>query len=170
MRIPLKIFLLCCFFWTAMTTVVSAQDKIAYVSVEDVIQAMPEYKLIQSQLETFQEQLVKQLEDEKHAIAKYYRGVMEKVKQGALSPKEQKDAEAELQKRQGILDKNTSEADKKLVAKEQALTKPVYEKFTEALKSVAKANGYTYIMDKKLTMYSAGGIDATDKLKKEMAK
>jgi outer membrane protein len=170
MKIPFKIFLLCCFFSASMATIVSAQDKIAYVSVEDVIQAMPEYKMIQGQLETFQEQLLKQLEEEKRSIAKYYRGVLEKVKQGALSPKEQKDAETELQKRQGILDKNTSEADNKLVIKEQALTQPVYEKFNTALKSVAKANGYTYILDKKLTIYSAGGINATDELKKEMAK
>ena len=117
---------------------------------------------------TFQEGLVKELDEEKRAIAKYYTEVIEQVKKGALSPKQQQDAEAELQRKQAELEKKTADADQKLLKKEQSLTKPIYEKFDAALKTVAKANGYTYILDKKLLMYSAGGIDATDKLKKEV--
>ena len=49
--------------------------------------------------------------------------------------------------------------------KEAELTKPLYEELDKALKSVAKDNGYSYILDKKLLLYSEGGIDATAKIK-----
>ena len=41
----------------------------------------------------------------------------------------------------------------------------MYEKFNEALKSIAKSSNYAYILDKKLLLYSEGGEDATQKLK-----
>ena len=141
------------------------QYTIAYVDADEVIKAMPEYRVVKNELETFQKQLLKELDEEKKSIAKFYTEVIEKVKQGALTPKQQQDAEAELQERQVKLEEKTNNADRKLVAKERALSKPMYDKFESAIKKVAKNNNYAYIMDKKFVMY-AGGADATEKLKK----
>jgi outer membrane protein len=52
--------------------------------------------------------------------------------------------------------------------KELDLTKPMYEKFNEAMKTVAKANGVAYIFDKKMMLYSEGGEDLTTKLKAQL--
>ena len=38
----------------------------------------------------------------------------------------------------------------------------------EALKEIAKSEGYAYVIDKKLLLYSEGGIDATEKLKTKL--
>ena len=59
-----------------------------------------------------------------------------------MTPKQQQDAEAELQERQVKLEEKTNNADRKLVAKERALSKPMYDKFENAVKQVAKSNNY----------------------------
>ncbi len=41
----------------------------------------------------------------------------------------------------------------------------ISEKYKEALEKVAKANQYSYILDKKMLLYADGGIDATEKIK-----
>lgn len=145
-----------------------AQGKIAYVDTDELITAMPAYKTTQKSLETFQKKLVQELEEEKRAIAKYYTGVIEQVKQGTITPKQQQEAEAKLQKMQADLQLKTNQADQRLLDKEKSLTAPLYEQFEEALATVAKQNNYSYILDKKLMLYAAGGIDATAQMKKQL--
>lgn len=160
------LMLLCCLFWATTSSNLMAQ-KIAVLDADAVLKAMPDYKRIQGELETYQKQLLKQLDEEKRAIAKYYADVIEKVKVGALSPAQQQEAEAELQRRQETLQEKTNDADRKLVEREKSLSKPMYDKFEAGIKAIAKSNGYMYILDKKLCAYAAG-IDATDKLKKHL--
>lgn len=145
-----------------------AQGQIAYVDTDEVITAMPDYKTTQKSLETFQEKLVQELEEEKRAIAKYYTGVIEQVKLGTITPKQQQEAEAKLQKMQTDLQLKTNQADQRLLDKEKSLTAPLYQQFEEALAAVAKKNSYSYILDKKLMLYSGGGIDATEQMKKQL--
>ncbi len=85
-----------------------------------------------------------------------------------MSPKEQQDAEEQLQQKQRVLKQKTAEVNQRLQLREKELTKPIYDKFEKALKKIAIANAYTYIFDKKLLVYSLGGIDATDKIQKAL--
>lgn len=144
------------------------QHSIAYIDTDEVLKAMPEYRNTEVALEILQKQLLKQLDVEKKAIAKYYTEVIEDVKIGALTAKQQQEAEAKLQKMQQDLEEKTNNADRQLLAKERALSKPMYEKFEKGIASVAKKNGYAYILDKKALMAYGGGTDATEKLKKEL--
>jgi outer membrane protein len=144
------------------------QYSMAYIDTDEVLKAMPEYRNTKVALEIFQKQLLKQLDTEKKAIAKYYTSVIEEVKTGALSAKQQQDAEAKLQQMQQGLEAKTNDADRQLLAKERALSKPMYEKFEKGIEAVAKKNGYAYILDKKALMACEGGTDATGKLKKEL--
>ena len=144
------------------------QNSIAYIDTDEVLKAMPEYRNTQVTLEIFQKQLLKQLDIEKKAIATYYTQIIEEVKMGALSTKQQQEAEEKLQKMQQGLEEQTNEADRQLLAKERALSKPMYEKFEKGIVAVAKKNAYAYILDKKALMAYGGGIDATEKLKKEL--
>jgi len=148
--------------------VLQGQHSIAYIDTDEVLKAMPEYRNTQVALETFQKQLLKQLDAEKKAIATYYTQVIEQVKSGALSAKQQQDAEVKLQKMQQDLEEKTNDADRQLLAKERALSKPMYEKFEKGIEAVAKKNGYAYILDKEVLMAYGGGTDATGKLKKEL--
>jgi outer membrane protein len=164
----LRSFLLSSVLCFCAVFTMQGQYSIAYIDTDEVLKAMPEYRNTEVALEIFQKQLLKQLDSEKKAIAKYYNQVIEEVKAGALSAKQQQDAEVKLQKMQQDLEEQTNDADRQLLAKERALSKPMYEKFEKGIASVAKKNGYAYILDKKALMAYGGGTDATGKLKKEL--
>lgn len=152
--------------WSSAT--LWAQEKVAYVDTDAVITSMPAYTTTQRELETFQAKLVQELEAEKRSIAQYYTQVIEAVKAGSMTAKQQQDAEKVLQQRQADYQLKTTQADQRLLDKERLLTGPMYEQFEAALAAIAKENKYVYILDKKMTLYSAGGIDATSQLKKEL--
>jgi outer membrane protein len=154
---------------TSLSQTISAQNQvIAFVDAEIIVAAMPEFKRVESELESFQKVLQKQLELEEAKMEEYYKSVMQQVQAGTMPPVQQKEAEAKLMKMQEDMQKKAADADKQLVKKEADLTKPLYDKFNNALKAVAVANGYTYIFDKKMMLYAEGGVDATDKLKKQL--
>lgn len=164
----LRSFLLSSILLFCMAFTMQGQYSMAYIDTDEVLKAMPEYRSTQVALEIFQKQLLKQLDTEKKTIATYYTQVIADVKMGALSAKQQQDAEVKLQKMQQDLDEQTNDADRQLLAKERALSKPMYEKFEKGIVTVAQKNGYAYILDKKALMAYEGGTDATEKLKKEL--
>jgi outer membrane protein len=152
----------------SFSTTTLAQQKIAHVDSEAVVAAMSEYKNAQSELEAYGKILEKQLVDEQKKAQDYYAEVMKNVQQGLLTPKKQKEEEATLQKMQLDIQEQAAEADQKLAEKEEELTKPLFDKFNAALEKVAAANGFSYIIDIKVALYSKGGEDVTSLVKTEL--
>lgn len=150
------------------STTAQAQQKIGHIDSEAVIANMPEYISAKSELETYSKTLEKELEETQKTVQTYYTEVMQKVQKGVLTPKEQKEEEANLQQKQQALQKQASEADQKIAEKEGELTKPIFDKFNAALEKAAKANDFSYIIDIKIAIYSSGGIDATSLVKAEL--
>jgi len=151
-----------------LSNTVQAQQKIAHVKADELLSLMPEYKQAKSEVETYSKALQGLLLDQQNAIETYYNEVSQKMSAGGMSPLEQKEAEAKLAKMQADLQEEAGKADQKLADKEQALTKPIFEKFNGALDKVAKANGFAYILDIKVALYSGGGTDATELVRKEL--
>jgi outer membrane protein len=153
----------------ALTATISfAQQQIAYVDSEAILADMPERKAMDVELESYQKQLSAQVEEEQKKLQLYYQEVMAKVQRGELSPKQQQEEEAEVQKMQTEVQKTALKADQDLAKKEQDLSAPILAKFNAALESVAKDNNFAYIVDKKLFLYLGGGIDATEKVRAAM--
>jgi outer membrane protein len=142
--------------------------KIAHVDPEQIIPNMPEYITAKEQLEKLKTELQAQMETEQQKAQQYYAVVMQKVQQGILAPAQQKLEEDRLMKMQEDLQRKAMKMEEEMIAKEQEMTKPMYDKFNDALKEIAKKEGYTYVFDKKMMLYSDGGIDATDKLKEKL--
>jgi outer membrane protein len=142
--------------------------KIAHVDPEMIIPNMPEYKSAKEELEKLKTELQAQMETEQQRAQQYYATVMQKVQQGILAPAQQKLEEDKLMKMQEELQRKAMKMEEDMIAKEQEMTKPMYDKFNEALKEIAKKEGYTYVFDKKMMLYSDGGIDATDQLKEKL--
>jgi outer membrane protein len=159
---------MCVAFFSFSQTATAQNQVIAYVDAEAIVAAMPEFKRVESELESFQKVLQKQLELEEAKMEEYYKSVMTQVQAGTMAPAQQKEAEGKLTKMQEEMQKKAADADKQLIKKEADLTKPLYDKFNNGLKAVAVANGYNYIFDKKMMLYSEGGVDATDKLKSQL--
>jgi outer membrane protein len=143
----------------------SVAQTIAYVETEKVVPEMESYKKAKSEVEAYGAQLKKVLEKKQKDLQTYYTTVSAAVKEGTMTPKEQQEAEAKLQKMQSELQAEAQSADQKLAEKEAELVKPIYKKFNEAVAKVAKENKYMYVLDKQLLLYSIGGIDATEKIR-----
>lgn len=143
-------------------------QQVAYVEGEAILQSMPEYKRAQSELETYGKQLEKQLKGQEEKIMAEYQKAMERSQRGEMSPIEEKKVQEKLAQMQQDFAASQQKAEKDLMQKEQDLTKPLYEKYKMALEAVAKANNFSYIVDKQLLLYSAGGIDATPKVKAQL--
>jgi outer membrane protein len=143
----------------------SLAQTIAYVEAEKVIPEMESYKKAKSEVEAYGKQLKKVLEKKQADLQKYYAEVSKAIQDGTMTPKQQQEAEAKLQKMQTELQQEAQQADRKLVEKEGELVAPVYKQFNDAVAKVAKENKYQYVLDKQMLLYSLGGIDATEKIK-----
>jgi outer membrane protein len=168
MKNSLKLFSLAIVFLFVSMSLSAQNQKIAYIDPEQIIPNMPEYKAAKSELEQYNSILQKQLEGEKAKMQQYYTDVMTKIQRGELSPAQQKTEEDKLMKMQEELQRKAMKMEEDMGTKELDLTKPMYEKFNDAMKTVAKANGFAYIFDKKMLLYSEGGEDLTAKLKAQL--
>lgn len=146
----------------------TAQSTIAYVEADVLIQDMAEYKKANIDLETYAKQLEVQLKQEQEKFQVEYQAVVDSVQKGIITPLQQQQAEARIQKKQQLLQFKGQDAQNKVRAKEQTLFKPINDKFSAALKAVATENGYTYIVDKAMLLYFDGGTDATEKVKAKL--
>ena len=78
----------------------SAAQSIAYVETEKVIPEMASYKKAKSEVEAYGKQLQKGLEQKQKELQAYYTAVSDSIKNGLMTGKEQKEAEAKLQKKE----------------------------------------------------------------------
>jgi len=161
----IKNYLLAALLFCSFNFISQAQT-IAHADIEDISQSMPEFKQVRSELEIFQKQLSNELEMDELKLKQY----VEKVQAQAqdMTPRQQQEAEAKLQKMQQDLQTKLQESEKRLMDKEAELSKPLFDKLNAAIKAVAEANKFIYIIDKKLLLYSEGGTDATAKIKTQL--
>ena len=155
-------------FFSLVSFTTLAAQQIAYVDMDEITKNLPDYKRVQADLESYQKVLEKQIQSDEKKMQEYYQDIMQKMQGGVLSPAQQKEAEAKLVKMQEDLQKKAADSEKKILEKEQELSKPIIDKLNAAIKEVAAGEKYAYILDKKLLLYSDGGIDATSKLKSKL--
>jgi len=145
------------------TTTVSAQTQvIAYANVDSIIASMPEYTAAKTDVENFAKQKESQLQLKKKQIDAYVEGVRANI--ANLSLNQQKEEEAKIAKMQQDLQAAATAAQQEMASREQQSMLKIYDKFNDAIDAVAKAKGYTYIMDMKAFLYLEGGIDATSEV------
>jgi outer membrane protein len=138
---------------------------IAHIESDSIIPLMVNYQYAMSELQSYSINLQKQFEGKEAEMEAYYMDIISKKKTGLLAPKEEKESEAKLQEMQTKLQQFAQEMEAQLYEKEKNLLTPVYDEFNNAIKDVCKQNGYAYILDKKMILYTDGGIDATEKVK-----
>jgi len=143
--------------------------KIGHINSNDLLTAMPERANIQKELEQHAEQLRATLD----AMRKEYETKVAEFqsKQDVMTDiiKETKIKEiTDLEKRITEF-QQTAEAD--LQKKEQELLQPIIDKAKEAINTVAKENGYTYVLDSSVgvVLYSIEGDDILPMVKKKLA-
>lgn len=142
--LPVVLF---CLFLSAIGTGLQAQNKIGYISLQELIPAMPEYKKAETELADYGKALNEQLiqyrreYDTKDSIfradsAKWTPAVRE-VKRQELN---------ELAMKVYTFQQDAS---KKLQQKENDLITPIQAKAVNTTQAVAKENGYAYVLSKE---------------------
>jgi outer membrane protein len=117
--------------------------KIGYTNVEYILLQMPESKRIENELKTHSTQLESQL---KNKYSEYETKLQAYEKSAATMDKVVRDdKEKELMNLNNSIQEFQRSAQASLQQKEKSLVDPVISKIDQAIKDVAKENGYTYV-------------------------
>jgi outer membrane protein len=156
------------------TTTTQAQQKIAHINTDTIVLRMDDYSQAVANVQAYGVQLQKLLKAKEDQLKAYAQQAQTRVEMGEMTPKMQQEAEQKINGMRTELQAEALKADKSLADREQKQLTPVYSKFRAAMKAVAKAKGYSYIMDQKAFLFLDGGEDATqavaDFLKVDLAK
>jgi outer membrane protein len=119
-------------------------QKIGYADFDYIFSQMPEYKQIENELRTHQEQLSAQLK----AKSQEFDTKLKAYQAGAATMVDaiRKDKEGELQQLQENIQKFQTDAQESLRKKQGDLMEPVYTKVSKAIEDVAKEHGYSFII------------------------
>jgi outer membrane protein len=148
-------------------TVSHAQSKIGYISLADIITAMPEYKKADTALADYQSALAQNFDDMKREFNE---------QDSLLSSK---DTIKYTRAQMDIKRKNLTElylkvngyqqqSQQLLQQKQQDLIAPIQRKAVETVQTVAKENGYTYVLSKEALFVSPPGDDLLPLVKKKL--
>ncbi|SDL56298.1 OmpH family outer membrane protein [Chryseobacterium taihuense] len=142
-------------------------QKIATLDVAAILNAMPEKKKADTELNTFAD--TKQAEIKKKADAAQAKFQQYQTEAPKKTSEENTAREAEMKKLGEEIQQMQDKAQKDFLAKQTAAYDPIEKKLNAAIEKVAKANSYEYVMDSNSTgiLYKAGP-DATAAVKKEL--
>jgi len=146
---------------------VNAQTKIGYISTQELITAMPEYKKADTALADFQNALNQQYAEKVQDF---------NMRDSLLSSKDtSKYTKAQLEVKRNELGKVYVElqgwnqkAQQMYQAKEEETMKPILDKARKAIQDVAKESGYTYIFTKEQLLVFPPSDDILPLVKKKL--
>jgi outer membrane protein len=152
---------------TSFTALQAQTLKIGYINADELVSLMPEYekaaKTLQDFSKPFEDQIRKMETDRENKIkdvqsnAKMDQSIQE-IKINEITALEQQIEEAKYK------------AQEKVNKKKEELLAPILKKADDAIKSVAKKNGYTYVLDaiNSGILYAPESDDIRDMVLKEM--
>jgi outer membrane protein len=136
--------LIACFISTA--SVLNAQNvKIGHVNSQEIISLLPEVKSAEANLQKFQQQLENQV---KSMMTEYQTKIQAyQAEEAKMLESQKKDTAKEITDLEERIKEFQQSAQGDLQKKKEDLYSPILKKAEEAIKEVAKENGYTYILD-----------------------
>lgn len=151
------------------TSMMHAQDsKVAHINTQELVEAMPEMKAAQSQLEKLQQTY----DTEIKAMLKEWDTKVKQYDAEAESKTEEENRKRveEVQGMQKNINDYRQQAVQDLQKKEIDLFRPILEKAKAAIQKVARAQGYKYVLDSSEGngVILADGTDLLSAVKTEM--
>ena len=143
-------------------------QKVGHVDYGAILSAMPNVKIANQTIESYQKGFAQQAENLQKKIQTKYQDAMKKAQDGGMAPAEQKTVENELKKMQEDLEKFLGKADNDVAKKRKELLQPILKQVEDAVKAVAKEKGCGYILDVATLLYHDGGTDITGDVKKRL--
>lgn len=149
-----------------VATGANAQNKMGYISLQELVPHMPEYKKAEQDLVDYQKALAEQLQD--YNAQYQYKDSVSKADSAKWSAAVREVKRKELNELGLKIMTFQQEAQQLLQRKEQELILPVQEKAVETIRVVAKENGYTYVFSKEGLLVSPPGDDLLQLVAKKM--
>lgn len=126
----------------------SAQaQKFGFVNSGSILEAMPQVKEAESNLEALGKQLQAKGEKMMQDFQLKYQELERKVQAGEITPKAQESEAATLEEERNKILAYEQDMQKQLSDKREALLTPILAEVKTAIDAVAKDNSYTYIFD-----------------------
>jgi outer membrane protein len=147
----------------------SAQ-KFAYVNTQEILQALPEVKEANANIETFRNQLINLGQKKVETLRAKYAELEQKQAQGELSPKQIEIEAQKLKEDEMKIAQFEQESQQRILDKSEELLKPIRDKVQKAIDDVATENGYTYVFDASLgfILYAEDSANASGKVKAKL--
>ncbi|MES2807922.1 MAG: OmpH family outer membrane protein [Bacteroidota bacterium] len=127
----------------------NAQTKIGYINTNELIPQLPDYKTVNTAIESFKKQFVDVLQGMDKELQEKAAGYQSK--QATMTDAAKLAAQGELADIQKRAQTYQTEASQKVEAKGAELMKPLIDKVNAAITAVAKEKGYTYVIDSSTT-------------------
>ena len=147
------------------TTSVKAQ-KYGHLNGQEIMMQIPGIDSLQIKLDAFQ----KELQATGEAMLQEFQAKKDLFDKQAdtMSASVRKVKENELLSLQNNILEFQESAQQDLENKQLELQQPFLDKLTKAIADVAKENGYTYIFDERMLLYSEGGDNVSVLVKKKL--
>ncbi len=150
MKSKLVLVLIAC---TMLSLTSMAQSvKIGYADVDYILSQMPATKAVESDLRALNTQLQNQLQTKYQEYQQKLQAYQQQAASMADAIRQEK--ETELSQLEQRITKLQQDAQTNIQKKQQELMQPLYEQIGNSIEEVAKANGYTYVLNGQI-----GGID-----------
>jgi outer membrane protein len=149
-----------------MISLHAQNQKYGHVNSAEVLQAMPGVDSISIKLQNFQNELQAMYSEFMQEYQKKQE-VLDKDG-GLMSPSVRQIREKELLDLQNRIQEFQYSVQEDLEQKQFELVKPFQDKIQQAINDVAKENGYVYIFDTQVLLYSEGGVDITPLVRKKL--
>lgn len=124
-----------------------SQSKIGYISIQELMLVMPEYKNAEAELVDYQKALVQQGNDFQKELAR--KDSIAGVDSPKWTPAQKEIKRKELEEMYRRIIGYNEEAQQLMTKREQTLILPIQRKAVQIIQQVGKENGYGYILNKE---------------------
>lgn len=136
---------------------IQAQSKVAHINIQELISFIPEVKTMRAELSKLEKTYLDDIKEESDAFkAKYERYQAEGPNQ---TNEENEKRQLEIEQTQRKIQMSQQVAQQEMSKKNNELNKnlaPILEKADAAVKAVAKAQGFDYVLDTSLLLVANG--------------
>lgn len=162
LKIGILLVAIACFSFSAEA------QKYGYIDSNALIETMPTVKAMRPELEALSTQLNKKRESMYNTYKEKGEAAAKKQAADELSPKEAQVIQADLAKLEQEIMTYEQDMQTKLATKEQELLNPILEQVQNAIKAVAKENGYTMIFNAAVLLYADEMTDVSALVKAKL--
>lgn len=154
----------------SLTLMTAFGQKVGHINSGLLLQEIPEVKQANSEIEALQTQLQKKGQGMLQELQTKYQALQQQEQNGELSPKEIQDEAAKLRQEEAKLQEFQQNMEQQLAEKQQSLLQPILDNVNNKIAEVAKAEGYTYIIDISAgsVLYADESNDILDKVKAKL--